>query len=138
MHATIRQVEQLCALHQYDRAYSLYIDTIIPQTLSQDILRLTARDHILNAIIAHLGVTKGDWIVFERDVEHFEDKCADFRSSRARDVLKSLAKAEREHDAEAFKTACQEFNRLNSSGMQDWQVSLLLEEKKKLEDGSLL
>ncbi|KAI8353084.1 soluble NSF attachment protein [Mortierella sp. GBAus27b] len=138
LHSTIRQAEQLCVIHNYERAYTLYVDTIIPQTLSQDILQYTTRDHILNAIIAHLGVTKGDWIVFERDVEHFESMCVDFHTSRARDVLKSLAKAERDHDPEAFRTACQEFNRLSSTGMQDWQVALLLDEKRKLEDSSLL
>ncbi|KAF9991960.1 hypothetical protein BGZ65_012882 [Modicella reniformis] len=106
--------------------------------MSQDILRYTTRDHIVNAIIAHLGVTEGDWILFEKDVEHFGDICPDFQASRAREVLQSLAKAERDHDAEAFKMACQEMNRLNTSGMQDWQVELFLNEKRKLEDSSLL
>ncbi|KAI8597528.1 soluble NSF attachment protein [Dissophora ornata] len=138
LHATIRQAEQLCALHEYSQAFSLYNETIIPETMSQNILQYTTRDHILNAIIAHLGATQGDWIVFESDLEHFEDICLDFRSSRGRTVLRSLARAEREHDAVAFQESCQEFDRLQTGGMADWQVGLLLEEKKKLEDGDLL
>jgi hypothetical protein len=125
-------------LHDYTQAFSLYSDIIIPQTLAQDILQYTTRDHIVNAIIAHLGVTKGDWVVFEKDLEHFEDLCPDFQASRSNTVLKRLAKAEREHDAAEFRDACQEFDRLHSRGIPDWQVGLLLEEKKKLQDGDLL
>ncbi|KAF9168956.1 hypothetical protein BGX21_002321 [Mortierella sp. AD011] len=138
LHATIRQAEQLCILHQYAQAFTLYNDTIIPETMSQDILQYTTRDHVLNAIVAHLGATQGDWILLEKDLEHFEDICPDFRTSKGLSVLKSLARAEREHDAVAFRDACQEFDRLHSSGMADWQVGLLLEEKLKLEDGDLL
>ncbi|KAG0300883.1 hypothetical protein BGZ98_008792 [Dissophora globulifera] len=138
LHATIRQAEQMCILHDYEKAFLLYKDTIIPETMSQDILQYTTRDHIVNAVIAHLGATSGDWIVLERDVEHFEEICHDFRTSRGDAVLKSLARAEREHDARAFQDACVEFDRLRTGGMADWQVGLLLEEKKKLEDGSLL
>ncbi|KAF9917230.1 hypothetical protein BX616_001612 [Lobosporangium transversale] len=138
LHATIRLAEQLCVLHNYAQAFSLYKETIIPETMSQEILRYTTRDHILNAIIAHLGATQGDWIVFETDIEHFEEACPDFGASQGLRVLKSLAKAEREHDATLFREACQGFDRLHSGGMPDWQVGLLLKEKQKLEGGSLL
>ncbi|KAF9364509.1 hypothetical protein BGX34_001339 [Mortierella sp. NVP85] len=138
LHTTIRQAEQLCILHQYDKAYPLYDNTIIPQTLTQDILRYTTRDHILNAMIAHLAVTKGDWVVFKKDLERYQEMCADFNSSTARCVLEKLANAEHEHDSDAFTAACQEFNRLSSGGMQDWQVSILLEEKRKMEESVLL
>ncbi|KAI1306103.1 hypothetical protein EDD11_004870 [Mortierella claussenii] len=138
LQATVHQAEQLCILNEFSRAYSLYKDTIIPETMSQEILRYNARDHILNAIVAHLGATGGDWIVFEQDVVYFGDLCPDFGVSPGVMVLKKLAKAEREHDAALFQEACQEFNRLKSTGMLDWQVGLLLQEKRKLEDGDLL
>ncbi|KAF9113133.1 hypothetical protein BGX27_002126 [Mortierella sp. AM989] len=138
LHATIRQAEQLSIIHDYAQAFILYNDIIIPETMSEEILKYTTRDHILNAVIAHLGATQGDWIVFEKDLEHFEDICQDFRAYRGLKVLKSLARAEREHDPVAFQGACQEFDRLHSGGMPDWQVGLLLQEKKKLEDGDLL
>ncbi|KAF9197624.1 hypothetical protein BGZ49_001856 [Haplosporangium sp. Z 27] len=138
LHATIRQAELLCVQLKYAEAFTLYNDTIIPETMSQEILQYTTRDYILKAIIAHLGATQGDWIVFEKDLEHYEDICADFQSYRGLEVLKKLAKAEREHDSGAFQEACQEFDRLHSTGMANWQVGLLLQEKKKLEEGSLL
>ncbi|KAG0357808.1 soluble NSF attachment protein [Gamsiella multidivaricata] len=138
LYATIRQVEQLCILQDYAQAFALYSDTIIPETMAQDILRYTTRDHILNAVIAHLGATKGDWILFEKDLKYFEDVYPDFQMSRSDAVLKSLARTERENDAVAFQNACQELNRLHTGGMPDWQVGLLLKEKKKLEDGNLL
>ncbi|KAF9558876.1 hypothetical protein EC968_006801 [Mortierella alpina] len=138
LQATIRQTELLCALHDYSKAFELYDDVIIPETLFQDILKYTTRDHILNAILAHLGATKGDWIVFEKDLERYEDLCFDFRASQGQTVLRNLAKAEREHDPIAFQDYCREFDRLRSGGMADWQISLLLEEKRKLDDGDLL
>ncbi|KAF9426451.1 vesicular-fusion protein S17 [Entomortierella beljakovae] len=138
LQSTIKQAEQLCVIHDYAQAFTLYIEKIIPETISQEILQFTTRDHIIKAIIAHLGASQGDWIAFENDLNEFEDIWEDFRSSRGLQVLRSLAKAEREHDAVAFQEACQEFNRLQSGGMADWQVGLLLQEKKKLEVGDLL
>jgi len=126
-------------LGEYAQAFRLYDQTIIPETQSQDILRYTTREHVLNAMLAHLGENGGDWIVFEKDLELYEDICSDFRAgARGHDLLRALAKAEREHDAAAFQGACQEFDRLQTGGMPDWQVGLLLKEKKKLEDGHLL
>ncbi|KAG0195631.1 hypothetical protein BGX28_000950, partial [Mortierella sp. GBA30] len=138
LHATIRQTELLCALHDYTNAFKLYEETIIPETLSQEILQYTTRDHIVNAILAHLGATEGDWIVFETDLQRYEDICFDFRGSQAQSVLRNLARAEREHDPVAFQDYCREFDRLRTGGMADWQVGLLLEEKRKLDDGDLL
>ncbi|KAF9182088.1 hypothetical protein BGZ50_005133 [Haplosporangium sp. Z 11] len=138
LHATIRQTELLCVLHEYASAFSLYNEVIIPETQSQEILQYTTRDHILNAILAHLGATHGDWIVFEKDLDMFEEKCLDFHGSRGQSVLRRLAKAMRDHDAVAFQEGCQEFDRLRSGGMADWQVGMLLKEKRKLEEGDLL
>jgi len=138
LHATIRLTELLCALQQYQQAYNHYNNTIIPETMSQEILQYTTRDHILNAVMAHLGATQADWVVFENDLMRFEEVCPDFRASPACKVLQGLARAEREHDPQAFQEACQGLNRLKTGGMPDWQVGLLLSEKKKLEDGDLL
>ncbi|KAF9955975.1 hypothetical protein BGZ70_010065 [Mortierella alpina] len=138
LQATIRQTELLCALHDYSQAFDLYDNVIIPKTLSQDILKFMTRDHILNAIVAHLGATKGDWIVFEKDLERYEDLCFDFRASQGQTVLRKLARAERDHDPVAFQDYCREFDRLRSGGMADWQIDLLLAEKRKLDDGDLL
>jgi hypothetical protein len=138
LYATIKQTELLCGLNEYAQAFRLYDLVIIPETQSQDILRYTTRDHVLNAMLAHLGETE-DWVLFERDLERYEDLCPDFRSGmRGYDLLRALARAEREHDAVAFQGACQEFDRLHTGGMPDWQVGLLLREKKKLDDGDLL
>ncbi|KAF9288000.1 hypothetical protein BGZ68_000955 [Mortierella alpina] len=138
LHATIRQAELLCVLHDYSQAYNLYDEVIIPETLSQEILKFTTRDHILNAILAHLGATKGDWIEFEMDLVRYEDLCFDFRGSQGQTILRNLAKAEREHDPVAFQDYCREFDRIRSGGMADWQIGLLLEEKRKLDDADLL
>ncbi|KAG0272001.1 hypothetical protein BGZ95_000128 [Linnemannia exigua] len=138
LQATIRLTELLCALQQYQKAYTHYNDTIIPETMSQDILQYTTRDHIVNAILAHLGATQADWVVLEKDLMRFEEICPDFRGSAGCKALQALARAEREHDPQAFQEACQSVNRLKTGGMPDWQVGLLLAEKKKLEDGDLL
>ncbi|KAF9934686.1 hypothetical protein BGZ75_002223 [Mortierella antarctica] len=138
LQATIRQTELLCTLQDFSQAFDLYDSMIIPETLSQEILKFTTRDHILNAILAHLGATKGDWIIFEKDLERYEDLCFDFRGSQGQTVLRNLAKAEREHDPVAFQDYCREFDRLKSGGMANWQIGLLLEEKRKLDDGDLL
>lgn len=125
-------------MHDYSQAYYLYDEVIIPETLSQEILKFTTRDHILNAILAHLGATKGDWIEFEMDLVRYEDLCFDFRGSQGQTILRNLAKAEREHDPVAFQDYCREFDRIRSGGMADWQIGLLLEEKRKLDDADLL
>ncbi|KAF9907137.1 hypothetical protein EC991_011277 [Linnemannia zychae] len=138
LHSTIRLTELLCALQQYQSAYDQYNDTIIPETMAQDILQYTARDHIVNAVLAHLGATHADWVVLEKDLMRYEDMCPDFRGSAGCKALQALARAEREHDPQAFQEACQAVNRLKTGGMPDWQVGLLLAEKKKLEDGDLL
>ncbi|KAG0344528.1 hypothetical protein BG004_004381 [Podila humilis] len=138
LHVTIQLAELMCVAHEFSKAFSLYEDTIIPETLRDDILQYTTRDHVLNAILAHLGATKGNWVELERDVDRFEDMSPDFRSSRGNGMLRDLARAEREHDAGAFQKACQAFNQMSSKGMLDWQVSLLLAEKKKLDAGELL
>lgn len=138
LHVSIQLAELLCVVHEFSKAYALYQDTIIPETLRQDILQYTTRDHILNAVLAHLGATRGDWIALEKDIDQYEDICPDFRASRGNGLLRGLARAEREHDGVAFQRACQEFDQLSSKGMPDWQVGLLLEEKKKLEAGELL
>ncbi|KAG0056058.1 hypothetical protein BGZ83_006495 [Gryganskiella cystojenkinii] len=139
LYATVKEAELLCTLNGFSRAFKLYDETIIPETQKVDILKYTTRDHILNAMLAHLGETSGDWVVFEKDLGRYEDLCPDFRSgARGHDLLQALARAERQHDAIAFQGACQEFDRLQSGGMPDWQVGLLLKEKKKLEDGALL
>ncbi|KAG0338058.1 hypothetical protein BG000_004604 [Podila horticola] len=138
LHVSIQLAELFCVVHEFSKAYALYQDTIIPETLRQDILQYTTRDHILNAVLAHLGATRGDWIALEKDIDQYEDICPDFRASRGNGLLRGLARAEREHDGVAFQRACQEFDQLSSKGMPDWQVGLLLEEKKKLEAGELL
>ncbi|KAF9933890.1 hypothetical protein FBU30_004058 [Linnemannia zychae] len=138
LHATIKLAEQLCVLQQFQQAYTHYVDTIIPETMAQDILQYTTRDHIFNAILAHLGATQADWVMLENDLMKYEEMCPDFRGSAGCRALQALAKAEREHDPQAFQEACQAVNRLKSSGMPDWQVGILLAEKKKLEDGDLL
>ncbi|KAF9085001.1 hypothetical protein BGX23_010055 [Mortierella sp. AD031] len=138
LHATIRLTELLCTLHQYKEAYTHYNDTIIPETMAQEILQYTTRDHILNAVLAHLGATQADWVILEKDLMRFEEMCPDFRGSAGLKALQSLARAEREHDPQAFQEACQGLNRLRTEGMPDWQVGLLLAEKRKLEDGDLL
>ncbi|KAF9422641.1 hypothetical protein BGZ94_008524 [Podila epigama] len=138
LHTSIQLAEQLCVVSEFDKAYTLYKETIIPGTLKQDILAYTTRDHILLAILAHLGATHGDWVVLEMDVDFYEDACPDFRGSRGNTFLRALARAEREFDSTAFQQACQEYDQLSSKGMPDWQVGLLLEEKKKLDAGKLL
>ncbi|KAG0028896.1 hypothetical protein BGZ82_008212 [Podila clonocystis] len=138
LHVSIQLAELFCVVHEFSKAYALYQDTIIPETLRQDILQYTTRDHILNAVLAHLGATRGDWIALEKDIDQYEDICPDFRASRGNGLLRGLARAEREHDGVAFQRACQEFDQLSSKGMPDWQVGMLLEEKKKLEAGELL
>ncbi|KAG0352529.1 hypothetical protein BG005_008029 [Podila minutissima] len=138
LHVSIQLAELFCVVHEFSKAYALYKDTIIPETLCQDILQYTTRDHILNAVLAHLGATRGDWIALEKDIDQYEDICPDFRASRGNKLLRGLARAEREHDGAAFQRACQEFDQLSSKGMPDWQVGLLLGEKKKLEAGELL
>ncbi|KAF9133063.1 hypothetical protein BGX30_012434 [Mortierella sp. GBA39] len=138
LHATIKMTELLCVLQQFQQAYNHYNDTIIPETMSQEILQYTARDHIVNAILAHLGATNADWIVLASDQTRFEELCPDFRGSAGSKALQALADAEWERDPQAFQGACQAMNRLRTGGMPDWQVGLLLAEKKKLEGGDLL
>ncbi|KAG9071608.1 hypothetical protein KI688_005821 [Linnemannia hyalina] len=138
LHATIKLTELLCVLQQFQQAYNHYNDTIIPETMSQEILQYTARDHIVNAILAHLGATNSDWIMLASDLTRFEELCPDFRGSAGCKALQALADAEWERDPQAFQGACQAMNRLRTGGMPDWQVGLLLAEKKKLEGGDLL
>ncbi|KAF9335298.1 hypothetical protein BGZ91_010540 [Linnemannia elongata] len=138
LQATIKLTELLCMLQQFQQAYNHYNDTIIPETMSQEILKFTARDHIVNAILAHLGATNADWIMLASDLTRFEEMCPDFRGSAGCKALQALANAEWERDPQAFQEACQAMNRLRTGGMPDWQVGLLLAEKKKLEGGDLL
>lgn len=135
LHATIKLTELLCVLKQFQQAYSYYNDAIIPETMSQEILQYTTRDHIVNAILAHLGATNADWIMLASDLTRFEELCPDFRGSAGGKALQALADAEWERDPQAFQEACQAMNRLRTGGMPDWQVGLLLAEKKKLEGG---
>lgn len=92
----------------------------------------------MNAILAHLGATNADWIMLASDLTRFEEMCPDFRGSAGCKALQALANAEWERDPQAFQEACQAMNRLRTGGMPDWQVGLLLAEKKKLEGGDLL
>ncbi|KAG0288467.1 hypothetical protein BGZ96_007763 [Linnemannia gamsii] len=138
LHVTIKLAESLCQLQQFQQAYTLYNDIIIPETMSQEILQYTTRDHILNAILAHLGATQADWIMLASDLTRFEELCPDFHGSAGNKALQALANAEWEQDPQAFQEACQGMNRLRSGGMPDWQVGLLLVEKKRLDEGGLL
>ncbi|KAH7056191.1 soluble NSF attachment protein [Linnemannia elongata] len=138
LQATIKLTELLCVLQQFQQAYNHYNDTIIPETMSQEILKFTTRDHIVNAILAHLGATNADWIMLASDLTRFEEMCPDFRGSAGCKALQALANAEWERDPQVFQEACQAMNRLRTGGMPDWQVGLLLAEKKKLEGGDLL
>ncbi|KAF9586749.1 vesicular-fusion protein S17 [Lunasporangiospora selenospora] len=138
LQATVRQAELLCQTSQFAGAFALYQDTIIPETSRSELLQFTTRDHVVNATLAHLGATNGDWIVFEGDLQTFGDICGDFKGSMASNALQRLARAEREHDPVMFQEACQELDRSKSGGIPDWQVQLLLSEKTRLEGAELL
>lgn len=96
-----------------------------------NLLRFSARGHLLNAGLCHLAGS--DEIGIQRAIEKYEDIDLQFAGSREGNLLKDLASDLEAGDGQAFADHLAEFDSMTR--LDKWKTTLLLKVKKRIEEG---
>jgi alpha-soluble NSF attachment protein len=127
------KVAELCsaALDPPDllRAAGLY-DELGRACLDSNLLKYNAKSYFLQAILCHLA--NGDAIGAEQALGRYEGVDYTFAESREGKFCRQLVECVEGYDAEAFATACYEFDRI--SKLDPWKTSMLVKVKRSIQD----
>lgn len=114
----------------YATAIGIFED-VARAAAENNLLKFSARGHLLNAGICHLAGS--DQIAIQRAIEKYEDIDLQFAGSREGNLFRDLAGAMEEGDVEAFADKLAEFDSMTR--LDPWKTNLLLKVKQRIETG---
>lgn len=117
-------------LGDYGTAIEIFED-VARAAVDNNLLKFSARGHLLNAGICHLAGT--DTIGIQRAIEKYEDIDLQFAGSREGNLLRELAAALDEGDPQKFADQLAEYDSMTR--LDAWKTSILLKVKKRIEEG---
>jgi alpha-soluble NSF attachment protein len=127
------KVAELCsaALEPPDliRAAQIY-DGLGRKCLESNLLKFNAKGYFLQSILCHLA--NGDAIGAEQALSKYEGVDYTFSESREGKFSRQLVECVEGFDAEAFATACFEYDRI--SKLDPWKTSMLVRVKRSIQD----
>ena len=129
----LAKVAELCsgALDPPDlmRAGQIY-DDLGRRCLDSNLLKFNAKGYFLQAILCSLA--NNDAIGAEQALQRYEGVDYTFGESREGKFAKELIECVQNFDAEAFGTACFEYDRI--SKLDPWKTSILVKVKKTIDE----
>lgn len=117
-------------LGEYAEAIQIF-EEVGRAAADNNLLRFSARGHLLNAGLCHLAGS--DQIAIQRAIENYGDIDLQFNDSREANLLKDLAADLEEGEVQKFVDHIAEFDSMTR--LDPWKSSILLKVKKRLEEG---
>mmetsp|Transcript_21207 Transcript_21207/g.63819 ORF Transcript_21207/g.63819 Transcript_21207/m.63819 type:complete len:295 (-) Transcript_21207:1757-2641(-) len=117
-------------LGDYAAAIKIFED-VGRRAADNNLLRFSARGHLLNAGLCHLAGS--DEIAIQRAIEKYEDIDLQFAGSREGNLLKDLAADLEAGEGQSFADHLAEFDSMTR--LDKWKTTLLLKVKKRIEEG---
>ncbi len=127
----LKVAELSAKLGEFDRAVKLY-DEIAKAALDNNLLRYSARGHMLCAGICRCAATEFDPIGAQRALDEYREMDNSFPGSREDELLQGILTAKIEGDVEAFTNAVYKFDSIST--LDEWKTTILLKVKNSIRD----